>query len=143
MLSNIEDELRNTFTIVERLYHNLFVQLPDQLTEEINAAIDDTLREATARAKETTMSDHWSDAFHGVTPFEEDYLRASLAASERERDELAERVKKLEGGLEMVREIIKDGAMVGFNCHEGDWAERLFSSQGTTRALLSAPTEGE
>lgn len=39
--------------------------------------------------------------------------------------------------LEFVREIIKDGAMTGFNCHDGDWAERLFASQAATYAALA------
>lgn len=29
-----------------------------------------------------------------------------------------------------VRALIVEGAMTGFNCHDGDWAERLFASQG-------------
>lgn len=34
--------------------------------------------------------------------------------------------------VEAVRAIIKDGAMTGFNPLDGDWAERLFASQGLT-----------
>lgn len=41
--------------------------------------------------------------------------------------------------LVLVREIIKDGAMVGFNPLDGDWADRLFKSQGVSFAALSAP----
>jgi hypothetical protein len=40
--------------------------------------------------------------------------------------------------LEGVRKIISEGAMTGFNCHDGDWAERLFASQATTSAALKA-----
>lgn len=41
--------------------------------------------------------------------------------------------------LKHVREIIKDGALVGFNCHDGDWAQRLFASQAVTFASLQLP----
>lgn len=36
-----------------------------------------------------------------------------------------------------VRKIIIDGAMTGFNCHDGDWAERLFASQQVTHAAIT------
>lgn len=39
---------------------------------------------------------------------------------------------ELRAALTHVREIIKEGALTGFNCHDGDWAERLFASQGVT-----------
>ena len=34
--------------------------------------------------------------------------------------------------LKLVRSIIVEGAHTGFNCHSGDWAERLFRSQHDT-----------
>lgn len=38
-----------------------------------------------------------------------------------------------------VQKIIAEGAMTGFNCHDGDWAERLFESQQmTSRAIKAA-----
>lgn len=43
---------------------------------------------------------------------------------------------RLRAALVHVRAIIKDGALTGFNCHDGDWAERLFASQGLTHAAL-------
>lgn len=39
---------------------------------------------------------------------------------------------ELLSGLELVRSIIAEAAMTGFNCHDGDWAERLFASQAIT-----------
>lgn len=34
--------------------------------------------------------------------------------------------------LHHVRKIIVEAAETGFNCHDGDWAERLFASQSIT-----------
>lgn len=36
---------------------------------------------------------------------------------------------ELLAALQLVRELIVEAAMTGFNCHDGDWAERLFASQ--------------
>lgn len=47
------------------------------------------------------------------------------------------RVKELEAGLRLVRGLIVEGAATGFNPLDGDWAERLYASQGITRPLLS------
>ncbi len=44
--------------------------------------------------------------------------------------------------LELVRSIIADGALTGFNCHSGDWAERLFKSQAVTFAALKQQEVG-
>jgi hypothetical protein len=42
-----------------------------------------------------------------------------------------------------VRKIISEGAATGFNCHDGDWAERLFASQAmTTAAIAKAEVDG-
>lgn len=35
-----------------------------------------------------------------------------------------------------VRKLITEAAMTGFNCHDGDWAERLFASQAVTSAAI-------
>lgn len=40
-----------------------------------------------------------------------------------------------------VRKIISEGAMTGFNCHDGDWAKRLYESQQVTSAAI-AKAEG-
>jgi hypothetical protein len=38
-----------------------------------------------------------------------------------------------------VNKLIAEGALTGFNCKDGDWAERLFTSQqDTSRALAKA-----
>lgn len=52
------------------------------------------------------------------------------------------RVEVLEEALKFVRGIIVDAAMIGFNCHDGDWAERLFASQAVTIVALKAPSDG-
>lgn len=36
---------------------------------------------------------------------------------------------ELLAALILVRTLIVDAAATGFNCHDGDWAERLFASQ--------------
>jgi len=40
--------------------------------------------------------------------------------------------------LENVQKLIAEAAMTGFNCRDGDWAERLFFSQQKTSAALKA-----
>lgn len=35
-----------------------------------------------------------------------------------------------------VNKLISEAAMTGFNCHDGDWAERLFHSQQATSAAI-------
>jgi hypothetical protein len=47
----------------------------------------------------------------------------------RERD-------KARAALRHVRAIITDGALTGFNCLDGDWAERLYASQALTHAAV-------
>jgi hypothetical protein len=46
--------------------------------------------------------------------------------------------QKLVVALENVRALIAEAAMTGFNHKDGDWAERLFSSQQDTSAALYA-----
>lgn len=50
-------------------------------------------------------------------------------------------IERLREALKHVRAIIVDGALTGFNCHSGDWAERLFLSQGVTRAALASSSD--
>lgn len=42
-----------------------------------------------------------------------------------------------------VRKLISEAAMTGFNCHDGDWAERLFASQATTSAAIDKATRAD
>lgn len=47
---------------------------------------------------------------------------------------------ELLAALKNVRQIISDGALTGFNCHDGDWAERLFASQAQSSAAIKSAT---
>lgn len=47
---------------------------------------------------------------------------------------------KLRAALTNVHKLISEAAMTGFNCHDGDWAERLFASQHLTSAALEKAT---
>lgn len=38
--------------------------------------------------------------------------------------------------IKLMRSIISDAAMVGFDYKQGDWAERLYASQAVTKAAL-------
>lgn len=41
--------------------------------------------------------------------------------------------------LKIVNTLIAEASMTGFNCHDGDWAERLFhSQQATSKAIAKA-----
>lgn len=51
---------------------------------------------------------------------------------------LPDAVKDLVAAVEHVRSIISEASATGFNCHDGDWAERLFASQGWTCKALNA-----
>lgn len=44
--------------------------------------------------------------------------------------------------LELVRGIISDAALTGFNWRYGDWADRLFASQRDTHAALLLAKHG-
>lgn len=71
-------------------------------------------------------------------------LMAEAAAElSRLRTAPAGEVERLREALEMVRGIIVDAATVGFNCHDGDWADRLFASQAVTHRALSATPSRE
>lgn len=63
---------------------------------------------------------------------------------ERDIDALEAEIAKLREALKLVRGIIVEGALTGFNPQDGDWAERLFVSQGATHAALEQRvTEGK
>jgi len=50
----------------------------------------------------------------------------------------------LKEALKATRAIVSEGAQTGFNCHEGDWAERLYANQAAiSRALASTAVVGE
>ena len=73
----------------------------------------------------------------GYVMSEQEKLLAKIEALLAEREELV-------GALEMVRSIIVEGAVVGFNpFHGGNWAERLFRSQGATKATLAKIKESD
>lgn len=38
--------------------------------------------------------------------------------------------------LKVTRLLVSEAAMTGFNCHDGDWAQRLFANQGVISAAL-------
>src|SRR4051812_47670096 len=40
--------------------------------------------------------------------------------------------------LQNVNKLISEAAVTGFNCHDGDWAERLFASQQQTSEAIRA-----
>ena len=42
--------------------------------------------------------------------------------------------------LRNVQKLIAEAAMTGFNCHDGDWAERLFASQHDTSTAIAKAT---
>lgn len=43
--------------------------------------------------------------------------------------------------LRNVQKLISEAAMTGFNCHDGNWAERLFFSQQMTSDAISKATK--
>ncbi|MGW9332759.1 hypothetical protein [Bosea sp. NPDC055594] len=49
-----------------------------------------------------------------------------------------EAVRVAKTALDLVRGIIGEASMTGFNCHDGDWAERLYASQADTHAAVKA-----
>lgn len=51
--------------------------------------------------------------------------------------------ERLAEDLRYVRQIICAGAETGFNCHSGDWAERLFISNARTSDTLAAYEKGK
>lgn len=49
----------------------------------------------------------------------------------------------LRSALVHVRKIIVEGAETGFNCRDGDWADRLFASQAMTHSALTSQHHGK
>jgi hypothetical protein len=43
--------------------------------------------------------------------------------------------------LNTTRALVAEAAMTGFNCHDGDWAERLFRNQGSLTAAIALATQ--
>lgn len=43
---------------------------------------------------------------------------------------------KMYDALAAVNRLIAEAAMTGFNCHDGDWAQRLYDSQQETSTAL-------
>lgn len=69
-----------------------------------------------------------------IGPDEAYFEVRNKVASARER-QLAEALalnKQMLAALLHVRKIIVEASETGFNCHSGDWAERLFASQAIT-----------
>jgi hypothetical protein len=48
--------------------------------------------------------------------------------------------ERLRAALKLVRGIIVEASQTGFNCYDGDWAERLYASQSDTYRALQAST---
>jgi hypothetical protein len=72
-----------------------------------------------------------------------DFDRHGVTATERftMRMEAHGEIVRLRAALRNVQGIISEAAMTGFNCKDGDWPDRLFSSQQmTSRALKPAPS---
>lgn len=62
-----------------------------------------------------------------------DELAKCIVAAANTQPAVADLVK----ALGIVRSIISEGALTGFNCHDGDWADRLYASQGMSSTALS------
>ena len=67
------------------------------------------------------------------------------AAAKAERDAwnaMEDRIARMEAALVATRALVSEGAMTGFNCHDGDWAKRLFANQwNITQALTRDPSK--
>lgn len=71
-------------------------------------------------------------------------LEALLVSADHERmtRQNAERGReRLRAALIATRKLVSEAAMTGFNCHDGDWAERLFANQASISAALAAADE--
>ena len=56
-----------------------------------------------------------------------------------DNDRLIAAAPEMLEALHSVNKLISEAAMTGFNCHDGDWAERLFfSQQATSDAIRKA-----
>ena len=58
--------------------------------------------------------------------------------AEASEAQMSNRINDLECALKSVHSLISEAAETGFNCHEGDWAERLFYSQRETSDALKS-----
>ena len=99
-----------------------------------NAGHDSYLRE--------TSSDDPIHAYHVSESSEVGYTVAIVLGDVPELDcaanaRLIAAAPELLEALKLVRSIISDGAAVGFNYADGDWAERLFASQATSHAAIT------
>ena len=96
---------------------------------ECEYVLCDHLMGAVATVHCSGEGDDWQK--HGDNPkFAEAVANARLIAAAP--DMLA--------ALRNVRKLISEAAMTGFNCHDGDWAERLFASQHVTSAAIAKAT---
>lgn len=53
---------------------------------------------------------------------------------------LIEAAPQMLDALLNVRKLISEAAITGFNCHDGDWADRLFASQQKTSNAIASAT---
>lgn len=73
------------------------------------------------------------------------YLPAIGITSDREGEGLANArlvaaAPDMLAALRNVQKLISEAAMTGFNCKDGDWAERLFLSQQQTSKAIDGAT---
>ena len=66
----------------------------------------------------------------------EDVLRSWAVDAQKMLDNLQAENEVLKEHLELLHGLIVDGAKEGFNPMEGDWAEKLFISNGKTYKLI-------
>lgn len=103
-----------------------------ELTGKYDAALDEIIKQADAkrdaiRAADAEIASLKEDARASSALAAENFARAKKTEAE---------IKELRAALDIVRGIIVEGAMEGFNPLVGDWAERLFASQALTHAAL-------
>lgn len=98
----------------------------------MTGSMEELERRLLARKAFGLFGSHW----HMLDAPDADCVEAADALSRQ-----AAEIEQMRAALVHVREIIKDGAMTGFNWQDGDWAERLFASQAVTHAAL-APQQG-
>lgn len=94
---------------------------------------NDTPEEAKAKCQQH------NDEFVGqmLEPLPPEQAAQSELAALREKLEMAKGANaEALAALDFVRGIIAEGAMTGFNCHSGDWAERLFASQAVSSRVV-------
>lgn len=114
----VEELRRRAYSSQSLVGKRFFTQVADALS-----AKDRELAEARAEIERLRRErDHWK--------FGHD-------ASERARDEALSALRESKAALDLVRGIIVEAAMTGFNCHDGDWAERLYASQADTHAAVT------